>query len=1122
MALVKHGFPIESRDLTAEQLTKLRAFKHLLQQTGSWDDARFDDHDCARFLKARQYDVQAAKQMWDAMLAWRKENRVDNIHDWFVFKERAEYDRVFPTGLHKTDKEGHPILIQQLGRVNIGALYKVTNDERIRLAHVAENEHLRRVVFPACSRAAGRPIDQLFTIIDLEGVAFTGMMRTTSLLKMFMAMDSNNYPETLSRMAIINAPGWFSTSWGAVKSVLSGDTVKKIEILGKDYKEALLRHIHPDNLLFEYGGTSRGSVTANTGPWQDPSLLEPLPEPPAPPPLVPPPLPLTPAGLGQVEPLVDTQQAVVGGGSGGVDQRTPRDAQLRRSQSPVRPGAKTPAGVVGGVGGPHQAPAASPPDAKRIHLDATSQPSQQPSLSPSPAAQGQGSSPAPSVSDTSSDIAQNMAAPLLSNFLPASDSPLHQKPLSQPLLVAESTLSPPPPRGLPLAASSMQSAPSQPGPARRTGSAGGAPSPAHAAAAVVPGGLVSSGLTAGLVAGIQAAVSHAGYQPQHSGGSAGEGVVGAAAAAALDAGLLHPSAGGSPAPSAAALGAVPPRSTYHTPLPATQQQHQQQAVAAAAMVAGRALAVGPTQLQVASPREEVFGAETMLSAASTLYSMRSAMSPMSPMDAHMIDMVTSRAQPEGVAGPVLARASAGFAATVTSTQRRISGSGGSGVLLAASGPSVTLGSGQPPQQPPGAASNLFGGAVVASGELPPGPAQPLQQQDTDDADSVRFSVMSQRSFYSALSHVDPGSSSGLTSPSEASDYARRWSVQRELHAAAIASALAATAEQRRIAAAAAAASLTPLAVTTTAGKPPGGPSAAATSAVPALPGVSFIVPPASQQAFGSYLDQPPSYRAVAVAEGPSNGNTVSGSDLGSRHGADVSAGAEGAAGTGAAAASTQGLKGSASRGELAVFGSDVIIHVGTDVAGVAGSSLSRSHSAAAMDECSLGAGAVRWARGWFFRRRNYGRLMEPESLDASGGMIGLGSSNSRGGSSGGGAVSADGSRPTGAATHARKGSAGATYSSIKDGPGSTSPSKMLPKAPSVPHHARGDSWEWDQPSPYDIDQTYGRSVGGSAMHRDMSFGRGAERRRLLRSESPGRRRGMLKSCCGCLPGCTIM
>lgn len=64
-----------------------------------------DDHDLARFLKARNYDLQAAKQMWEGMISWRRENRVDNIHEWFVFHERSEYEKVFPTGLHKTDKE---------------------------------------------------------------------------------------------------------------------------------------------------------------------------------------------------------------------------------------------------------------------------------------------------------------------------------------------------------------------------------------------------------------------------------------------------------------------------------------------------------------------------------------------------------------------------------------------------------------------------------------------------------------------------------------------------------------------------------------------------------------------------------------------------------------------------------------------------------------------------------------------------------------------------------------------------------------------------------------------------------------------------------------------------------
>lgn len=57
--------------------------------------------------------------------------------------------------------------------LHYGVHGQVTTDDRIRMAHIAENEQMRRTVFPACSYRAGRPVDKLFTIIDLEGIAFT-------------------------------------------------------------------------------------------------------------------------------------------------------------------------------------------------------------------------------------------------------------------------------------------------------------------------------------------------------------------------------------------------------------------------------------------------------------------------------------------------------------------------------------------------------------------------------------------------------------------------------------------------------------------------------------------------------------------------------------------------------------------------------------------------------------------------------------------------------------------------------------------------------------------------------------------------------------------------------------
>ncbi|KAG2437928.1 hypothetical protein HXX76_005544 [Chlamydomonas incerta] len=1136
LTLTSHGFGVEGRGLTSEQLGKLAHFKRVLVSAGEFDEQRFDDHDLARFLKARNYDLQAAKQMWEGMIAWRRENRVDNIHDWFVFHERSEYEKVFPTGLHKTDKEGHPVLIQQLGRVNIGALYKVTTDDRIRMAHIAENEQMRRTVFPACSYRAGRPVDKLFTIIDLEGIAFTSVMRTTSILKMYMQMDSNNYPETLARMAIINAPGWFSTSWSAIKGVLNGETVKKIEILGKDYQAALLRHIPRENLLAQYGGTSAGSLTENIGPWQEP-LPVPRPLLPEPGAELTPELPATPRADDTAMLAAEAGDELRALGGRVSDQHGPRDVQVRnRSVSPVRPGAVKGAG---GVEHHHPAPA-SPPLAKRPHM--TSDSGQAPTPQQQQGGQqlqqqgqgqhplnGTGGSPAPSVSDTSSDVgSHNMTAPLLSNFLHASSSPLQS---AQSGGGASGTRSPP---------------------------VGGGPGAGGASAGTTGGSLArrssssGGGIVSGLVAGLQAAASHiANYTHVHHTSATHVPLPGGPPADAPPGGLGSPVGPGHPPARPGAL-ASPLHPSVAAGVPSA---------AARAVAAGQG--AGPAQLQL-TPRDD---ADTLMSAASAMYSLPSALSPISVQDAH--DTASSRPLDSYATGGSSGTAAAGLPSmppsagptggsrgatsagpTGGSTSGHASGAGGGGVTAGPTGSGMLMGTAA------SATLSMFGSANPGSVELMYGAQSgALQPQgtggggggDNDDAESVRMSVMSQRSFYSAISHLDASSSSGITSPNSMSEQTRRWSVQRELHAAAIASAVAATAERRAAVAAAASAAAAAAAHT-------GGSSALASAAAsftgaghnrlsggagPGLGGVPYVVPPAAQQAFGSYLDQPPPYGAhgghAANGVGPrapgraSQGGEGGDQQSGAGREADAAASASGR-GTGVGRQHGGGGGGqhsrSASRGELASLGGggggggangDVVVHIGDVDGGPHGGGMSRSGSAATLntpDECSLGAvGAVKWARGWFFRRRNYGRLIEN---DAHGDVaVGL---ESRGGAGPG---------------HARKGSVGAPYAPI-DGPGCTSPSKSMPKGANGGgmHHSRGGSW--DDQSLYD--QTFGRGVGGGGggggsgvgVQRDMSFGRSAERRRLLSSSdlsSGARRRGVLASieeCCACMPRCTIM
>jgi hypothetical protein len=258
------------------------------------------------------------------------------------------------------------------------------------------------------------------------------------------------------------------------------------------------------------------------------------------------------------------------------------------------------------------------------------------------------------------------------------------------------------------------------------------------------------------------------------------------------------------------------------------------------------------------------------------------------------------------------------------------------------------------------------------------PAGSGADADDDDQESVRLSVMSQRSYFSAVSHLE-SSASSLISPAAGSETSRRRSLQRELHAAAVAAAMAATAERRTAAAAAVA----------SAGPGAGSASNAGLGARSAA-AAALLVPPAAQQAFGSYLDQPPPYGFEGSGR---RRDAPSGLP---RAAADAPVGPDKAAPPPSSAPGRSGRHSRApSRGAAGELGSPVSIagplpsygtagHLALDMSGLDGQggtglrpTSSGTGPSASVDECSgLGAGAVRWARGWFFRRRTYGRLAE--------------------------------------------------------------------------------------------------------------------------------------------------
>lgn len=232
----------------------------------SFTEVEGEVYTLTRWLRARKYVLADTIKMVEEAT---EERAVPRAVDYYPDAEAALgvdpsiFISQYPQLYSGFSKDGCPVFYSKPGILNIDGIECMTTIDGILKFHwhVMQHDYKKRLLQfkkdnPSFTRF------ECVSILDLSGLAASNLnSRTLDIIKKQAFIDSLCFPETMNKMLVVNAPRFFSATWGIIKGFVDARTAAKIEVVSSSSaaQKKLKEIIDVDQIPSDYGGTAEST-----------------------------------------------------------------------------------------------------------------------------------------------------------------------------------------------------------------------------------------------------------------------------------------------------------------------------------------------------------------------------------------------------------------------------------------------------------------------------------------------------------------------------------------------------------------------------------------------------------------------------------------------------------------------------------------------------------------------------------------------------------------------------------------------------------------------------------------------------------------------------------------------